>query len=443
MRAVGLWWPLLAFAACGESELLLALPGDGPTLLVYQVAGALRVSGIDRDDQSQQRIVDPEDGHDSAVLAIVTDASSLSELGLGTGLNPLVAPGHGARRLPYAPPAKLYVADLDAGAFEPLEEPPLFLADVWVHDSRLRRCLEIVETVGSVGLETLDWVNFAVTLEPRRAVLVSREGVVIELGADLVPRRIQVRPELLDPSAMFVLGPELWIATSSGAVYRTDTANGLLSGPLELVATSSGTPIDRLAVTVDDGIDLVVALDRSRRVLRQSGETFEEVFAFLQDSTADRSKALVVGEGGEILAISLSEPKIVRIRGREHSVESPLSPPVSGFNVGAFVPGFGYLLSETFGNLYANQGTRWEVLIRSQVTSVHRGIMPMWDWAFMGNKGEYQLVHPERRDCPPIKSEASLDPFSMTRFSEDEALVAGKPLADSADVPFAIVRKKE
>ncbi|MBI4815284.1 MAG: hypothetical protein HY791_03430 [Deltaproteobacteria bacterium] len=398
---------------------------------------------VSQESASEAFAFDRQDGRllrvttelDSKIYSISMSTSSLEDSGISPGEVALVPPGEDAQ--PAVPEgADVYEANLDTARFDRLSETPESLRGSFIPDLRVRKCPILLETV--LELEPWapkdDWSNFAVALDERRAIVGTRSGILVELTHD-THHLVTLRGLGEIPTAMTTFGSELWVGTASGSVHRGTYSDGDIDDiPFEALPRPSELAIDRLGVTVHDGRSMVLALDRARKLFLFDGQSWAQIHAFPLDDTIDRSSDIFSAANGELLAISLSEPNIVRLRDGQVELEAPTNPPVSGFNRGVFIPGHGSYLSTTFGDLYSDTRGAWVFAIEPSMKTIKRALIADGGDLIAGSRAEYEyFLVDEGRRCGNQASRADIDPFASVKVGE-YFLFGGRTSSDAPGI---------
>lgn len=441
MRALALaFGPWLALSACQEASRHLAYPpveGSWALLSASPVQPRLWILASDAQEVIE---VPGDDSGPPNLAAAVWAVDRPRDLRLPEGAVALEAPSTFTRGLPLGEPETRYFeAGADGEWRERGEAPPELEAvqfrDPWICPELEFEVFEIPGTEGADG--------FAFGVKVSEDAVLARQGdgrlFLIDVGGGF--EAVSIAGLEGGASAFAVHGEELWVGTSSGAVFR-----GALARPytVQRVGAPTDAPIDRLVVTMSQGREHIMLLDRDRRLWHHDGSSWVVAHAYYADTTNDRSKDLLEIEPGHVLASSLSEPDLLRYSGGVWSVERPEVLPTSGFSRLLHVPGAETLAVATFGTIYGDQGGRWEELM-TPTARINVGA-----WAEVGGavltgdlRSGLELVYPRRAlACGPRTLPFTIRAEVMARLG-DRVLVAGPGRRLGALTAFAVIRTTE
>lgn len=342
----------------------------------------------------------------TVVSAVVFEGEPPAALGLPEGAVELEAETPLTRGLPLGRTTARFFSSTEDGAWQESSEVATHFGRLHFRDPTI--CPSLVAEQIVVDLrEASDGFDLATSLSEDLIIIATLGGEVFQVDAE---RRIQ--PVALTGlegqlSALAAHRGALWAGTAEGEIYR-----GPPESPFELVRvlTSSAAAIDRLLITQVQEREEVLIIDRDRAVWHHDGVSWQRLHAFANDTTANSAKDLFEVAPGHVLASSLSEPNILRLRNGELEVETPEETPVSGFNRVTHVPEFGSMACGTFGELYSDESGKWAPLMKP-TTSVNLGAMRSVAGGLLVATifGGIELLYPDRRlACGPQTLPAAL-----------------------------------
>lgn len=229
----------LVLTGCQEELRFMAHPPGAGTMALAVREGARVQLWIMPRSRAPAIELEIEDVDQTELAAVVFEADEPAALALPEGLVPLEPSGPRTRGLPLDESSARFYVGVTDGAWVESDFPPPLLEELHLRDPRI--CPEIhVETVVVPGTQTSQGFLFGAILGPEAALLAHDEGRVFRVDGEMRVTEVEVSGHDAPLSAFATHGDELWVGTSSGAIFRAPLMKPSLSVNVGAMTAFSG-----------------------------------------------------------------------------------------------------------------------------------------------------------------------------------------------------------